>query len=458
MELTLKNPLNRIKVPGLVAVASAVMCLTTAYTDINLASAWGSHNRWQPTPVQPVPAPPPVVTPPVVSPPPVTPPPVVTPPAPTPVAGILYPFGSHKTPYVAGIKPSVVSQATQDAYIRTRYDKWKSGVSATCGGNVVKFSSASYATVSEGMGYGMLISVLMAGYDTQARTLFDGLLKVVRSHPAYNTDPALMDWRINADCSSGGGGWNAMDGDLDIAMALLMADKQWGSSGSVNYKAEALKTITALKSKNMQPDGRTKGLPSAENNRTSDYMIGHFKAFKRATGDVFWDAASDKAFYLFNTIQANYASSTGLIPDFIINTGSNPAPSTGYIGDGNDKEGYYWWNACRIPWRLATDYVTSGDARTKTVLTKMMTFFNNSTGSNPAGIMSGYALNGTALATYANASFIGPATAGAMVDAKFQPFLNNLWTYSAANPSNGYYDNELQFLSLVVASGNWWNP
>ncbi len=72
--------------------------------------------------------------------------------------------------------------------------------------------------------------------------------------------------------------------------------------------------------------------------------------------------------------------------------------------------------------------------------------------------MSGYALNGTALATYANASFIGPATAGAMVDAKFQPFLNNLWTYSAANPSNGYYDNELQLLSLVVASGNWWNP
>ena len=459
MELTLKNPLNRIKFPSLVAVASAVMCLTTAYTDINLASAWGTHNRWHPTSVpSPVTAPPPVVTPPVVAPPPVAPPPAVTPPAPAPSAGILYPFGSHKTPYVAGIKPSVVSQATQDARIRARYDKWKSGVSATCGGNVVKFSNASYATVSEGMGYGMMISVLMAGYDAQARPLFDGLLKVVRSHPAYNTDPALMDWRINADCSSGGDGWNAMDGDLDIAMALLMADKQWGSGGAVNYKAEAIKTINAMKAKNMQPDGRTKGLPNAENNRTSDYMIGHFKAFKRATGDVFWDAASDKAFYLLNTIQANYAPSTGLIPDFIINTGSKPAPSTGYIGDGNDKEGYYWWNACRLPWRLATDYVTSGDARSKTVLTKLMSFFDSSTGSNPAGIMSGYALNGTALATYANASFIGPATAGAMVDAKFQPFLNNLWTYSAANPSTGYYDNELQLLSLVVASGNWWTP
>ncbi len=376
------------------------------------------------------------------------------------VNGLGYPFGSKRAAYVAGIKPTSASQASQDDWIRTQYNRWRaSGVQARCGGYVVTFNS-SFAEVSEGAGYGMLLSVLMAGHDAQAKDLFDGLFRVVRSHPAFNTGyPALMDWRVGNDCSSAGGGWNAMDGDLDIAMALLMADRQWGSSGTVNYKAEALATIAALKAWNMTPDGFTKGLPNAANNRTSDYMITHFKAFRRATGDVFWDLASDKAFYLLDLLQARHAPNTGLVPDFVINTGSaNPAPSTGYIGDGNEFEGFYYWNACRLPWRLASDYVTSGDVRSKNVTEKMTDFFNRTSGGKPERIMSGYRLDGSQLASFPNASYIGPATAGAMVDARFQTFLNSLWTHQAANPAGGYYDNELQLLSMIVASGNWWNP
>ena len=380
----------------------------------------------------------------------------------SPIADISYPFASHLTPYVAGITPSGTTQASRDALIRAQYDNWKSaGVKALCGGNVVVHNEA-YATVSEGAGYGLLLAVLMAGHDSQARALFDGLLHVVRNHPAHSTKhPALMDWRVKADCSGGGDGWNAMDGDLDIAMALLMADKQWGSSGTVNYKAEALGTIAAIKAQNISPLGYTKGLPNAANNRTSDYMITHFKAFKRATGDAFWDLAVDKAFYLLNLMQTNFAPATGLIPDFIVNTASaNPTPSPGWIGDNNENEGYYYWNACRLPMRLAADYVTSGDTRSKIVTGKLMDFFQRTSGGNPALIRPGYKLDGTALPNtdYSSPSFIGPATAGALVDARFQPFLNSLWSYSGSHLARGYYDTELQLLSLIVASGNWWNP
>ena len=41
----------------------------------------------------------------------------------------------------------------------------------------------------------------------------------------------LMDWRLDLDGTSSDSmdlGANAMDGDLDIALALLMADRQWG--------------------------------------------------------------------------------------------------------------------------------------------------------------------------------------------------------------------------------------
>lgn len=375
------------------------------------------------------------------------------------VAGIAYPFASHRTPYVAGITPSVATQASQDALIRTQYDYWKTSVQSKCSGYVVNFN-ASYATVSEGAGYGMLLTVLMAGYDGQAKDLFDGLFRVVRSHPASSTGyPALMDWRINADCSSGGDGWNAMDGDLDIAMALLMADRQWGSAGAVNYKAEALATIAAMKAFNMAPDGRTKGNANGSHSRTSDYMITHFKAFRRATGDSFWDMATDKAFSLLSTMQSIYSPSTGLIPDFIIDgSTSSPAPSPGYVVEGNANEGFYYWNACRLPWRLASDYVTSGDVRSKDITAKMVEFFNNATGGDPSKFQAGYKLDGTGLSSYAAPAFIGPATAGAMVDVRFQPFLNSLWTYSSSNAARGYYETELQLLSLIVVSGNWWNP
>lgn len=371
-----------------------------------------------------------------------------------------YPFGSHLLPYVAGIKPSEASQASQDALIRTQYDHWKSsGVQARCGGFVV-VHNGEYATVSEGAGYGMLLSVLMAGHDRQARNLFDGLFHVVRSHPAQSTGhPALMDWRVKSDCSGGGEGWNAMDGDLDIAMALLMADKQWGSSGMVNYKGEALRTIAALKTYNMSSDGYTKGLPNGNNTRTSDYMITHFKAFRRATGDPFWDRASDKGFKLLDLMQTRFSRETGLIPDFIVQTHTkSPTPSPGYVADGNPNEGYYYWNACRLPWRLASDYVTSGDARSKVITTRMIEFFYRSSKGDPSLITAGYKLDGTPLSNYAAPAFIGPVTAGALVDIRFQRFLNKLWSYSSANPARGYYETELQLLSLIVASGNWWNP
>ncbi|HKB53776.1 MAG TPA: glycosyl hydrolase family 8, partial [Ramlibacter sp.] len=190
-----------------------------------------------------------------------------------------------------------------DSLLAKQYDAWKAArvvpaTSVVAGGYADQFSDTAYLTVSEGMGYAMLLAVLFAGHDPNARPLFDGLLAVVRTRYAYAVVPYdangryLMDWRVNADGTSGGQGWNALDGDLDIAMALLMADKQWGSAGTWNYLQEGKNTIAAIKSWCMAPDGTTKGLAKPSVSRTSDYMIGHFRAFQAATGDSFWSTPS----------------------------------------------------------------------------------------------------------------------------------------------------------------------
>jgi hypothetical protein len=315
------------------------------------------------------------------------------------------------------------------------------------------------------MGYGMLLAVLFAGHDPAARTLFDGLLAVVRTRYAYAIVPHdpngkyLMDWKLRADGSSAGEGWNAMDGDLDMAMALLMAHRQWGSGGAWNYLQEARNTIGALKSWNMKNDGTTKGLRHAGTSRTSDYMIGHFRAFKAATGDALWDRAVDRSYALLERMQTVFSPGVGLMPDFVIKTDTEtPIPSTGYLGDGNDKEGHFWWNACRNPWRFASDYLLSGDPRFAKVTGRMIDFFKTSSGGDPVKIGTGYALDGTMLTGGNSGAYHGPICAGACVDARFQGFLDAMWNWNMAHLTTGYYDSEIQLLSLAVASGNWWTP
>ncbi|NKE65637.1 hypothetical protein RAMLITH_07355 [Ramlibacter sp. RBP-2] len=402
-----------------------------------------------------------------------TPTPTPTPaPAPTTdpaTLAIAYPFGARLAAYKAGIKPTQ-SASSMDTLLKNHYDAWKAhaivpATSIVAGGYAVQFSNTTYLTVSEGMGYGMLLAVLFAGHDPKARELFDGLLAVVRARPAFAIVPFdpngkwLMDWRLNANGSSAGEGWNAVDGDLDIAMALLMADRQWGSAGTWNYLQEARNTIAAIKSWNMWTDGTLKGLRNPENNRTSDYMIGHFRAFKAATGDTLWDKAVDRAYWLLDRMQTVYSPGVGLMPDFVINTNTaTPSPSTGYIGDGNDKEGYFWWNACRNPWRFASDYLLSGDARFQLVTSRMIDFFKASSGGDPLRIGTGYDLAGKMLTGGNSPAYHGPICAGACVDARFQGFLDTMWNWNASHMTTGYYDGEIQLLSMVVASGNWWTP
>jgi hypothetical protein len=390
----------------------------------------------------------------------------------TAAAAVAYPFGARLAAYAAAIRPSQ-SAATMDSVLTAQYDAWKaarivSAASVVSGGYADQFSNTTYLTVSEGMGYAMLLAVLFAGHDAKAQQLFDGLLAVVRKRYAYAVVPYdpngkyLMDWRLNADGTSAGDGWNAMDGDLDIAMALLMAHRQWGSSGTWNYLQEGKNTIAGIKSWCMASDGTTKGLAKATVSRTSDYMIGHFRAFQAATGDTFWSLAVDRAYYLADRMQTVYSAGAGLMPDFIVGTETaTPSPSPGFMGDGNANENKYWWNACRNPWRYASDYVLSADARWKTVTARIVNCFQAkvaAAGGDVTVIGTGYNLDGSLAAGGNDAAYMAPIMLGGCIDASYQGLVDALWKWNASHLTTGYYDSEIQLLSMVAAAGNWWSP
>lgn len=127
-------------------------------------------------------------------------------------------------------------------------------------------------------------------------------------------------------------------------------------------------------------------------------MIDHFRAFRTATGDSAWDTIRNAHQTAIANLQSGFASSTGLLPDFVVNTNSSPKPAPGQVlEDPND--GQFWWNACRTPWRIGDDAVTGADSRSLAAARKLNSWIKSKTGGNPDQIALGYKLNGTQISS-----------------------------------------------------------
>jgi hypothetical protein len=150
-----------------------------------------------------------------------------------------------------------------------------------------------------------------------------------------------------------------------------------------------------------------------------------------------------------------------LLPDFVINTNTSPAPAQPNFLE-NDTDGEYGFNSCRVPWRMATDFLTTGDQRSKDAVQKMTAWVRAATNDDPSQILAGYKLDGTPSAgvDYQEGIFefaFGPA---AMVEKSNQAWLDKIWTDMVENHigDEGYYNTTVGVLCMIVMSGNWWSP
>jgi endo-1,4-beta-D-glucanase Y len=380
------------------------------------------------------------------------------------------PFPQH-VPYFKGvIKPNHISQQQLDNATESFYDQWKARFIKTTPGKGESYiwfeNTGGKQCVSEGQGYGMVIVALMAGYDPSAKNIFDNLYRYYRAHPS-NRGKNLMAWAQNTrgknlDETS------ATDGDMDIAYSLLLADKQWGNSGPINYLQQAKnmiadimqyeinhKTWAVILSNAIEADSK-----DYFDTRSSDFMPANFKAFEYATHDTRWSQVVDKGYKLFSYMQDEYSPDAGLVPDFIIHINKKPQPAhPHYLESAYD--GYYNYNACRVPWRVATDYLLSGDARSKAFVQKINSWIRETTSNNTYNLSAGYTLAGNDIkGRYFEAlSFITPFAVSAMVDKNNQQWLNHVWDYTMHFKLKDfdYYDNTIKLLNMIIISGNYWS-
>jgi len=381
------------------------------------------------------------------------------------------PFPQHSAYFTGSIKPDHITQTVLDKSVAGFYTQWKNHYIKTIPGKNESFvwfdEKEKKQCVSEGQGYGMVIVALMAGFDPSAKNTFDDLCRYCRAHLS-NRGSHLMAWAQDTkgkdlDKTS------ATDGDMDIAYSLLLANKQWGSNGDIDYLKEAKATIadamqyeinhanwSVLLSNGVEAESK-----DYNDTRSSDFMPSHFKAFADATNDARWTKVIDNNYRLFSYMQDEYSPDAGLVPDFMvhINKKAKPAPSH-YLESAYD--GYYNYNACRVPWRVGLDYLLTGDMRSKLFVQKINRWIRETTSNNTYNLSAGYTLAGDDIkGRYFEAlSFITPFAVSAMVDQKNQQWLNNVWDYTMQFKLKDfdYYDNTVKMLNLIIVSGNYWMP
>jgi endo-1,4-beta-D-glucanase Y len=368
------------------------------------------------------------------------------------------------------IKPNNVTQAAMNTSVSSYYDYWKSkylknNLTSLPGGYYVKGDITGDADgytplgSSEGQGYGMVITVLMAGYDPNARTIYDGLFKTARAYRSSQNNN-LMGWVVADKAAAQGHFDSATDGDIDIAYSLILAHYQWGSGGTINYLNEAKKMITnGLKVSNVTTGNRLNlgdwDAKSALNTRPSDWMMSHMRAFYQETNDATWLNVINNLYAVFTQFSNAYSPTTGLISDFVVKNPPEPAPRN-YL-DEFPETNEYNYNACRVPLRIVMDYALYGSTDALTISNKLVTWIKQKTGGNPASIIDGYKLNGSNTGSGTEAVFIAPFVAASVTSANNQAFLNSGWN-CLKTARSGYYSDSYSLLCQLFISGNWWKP
>ena len=339
------------------------------------------------------------------------------------------------------------SKNSQDA--KTNYDVWKANFIEECsnGRYRVKFDN-SWQTVSEGIGYGMLLSAYAGD-----KALFDGLWLYYKDNVNSN---GVMNWRING--YSGTDGFNgASDAELDAAFALIIADYQWSGTGT-NYKNDATALISAIK--NHEVEANTYVLKPGDQfggsqlTNPSYFSPAYYRAFGAFTNDVaFWNQVAAKSYTVINNNLTVNNAVGGLVSDWCEASGNYSSQAGIYANQGK----LYTYDAARTPWRIAVDYVWYGNTDAKAYAKKSSDFVRVNLGGS-ANIKDGYNQNGTATGQWHNATFVGAFACAAMAGEN-QAHLDASYTdLKNLNEPNSYFNHTLKTLYSFLLTGNCYLP
>jgi hypothetical protein len=370
----------------------------------------------------------------------------------TQTAGAAHMFPVDSATVGTCAKPTgATGKFLMDAYVR-----WKA--TYVVSGRVVSPEIDGGATVSEGIAYGMLISVFM-----NDKTLFDQLWSYWQAHAGTG---GLMNWKYGANNGGVTGSGSAVDADEDAAFALLKADKQW-----TGYTTPASNLVKAIYANDVEASSGALKLGNSGTGGSSTTNLSYFApAYYREFAKV---DAGDNWTNVINTGYSYLAKQTGnngLVPAWCMGSCGSPGSSVGGYTDATD----YQYDSHRTPWRVGLDYCWNGTPNALTYVKATTNFFASIASGNGIGsILDIYTPSGgkcpttncTETSQPNSMSCIGSAGVGAMA-ASNAKFLNSAWhfvldaSYTSdpqAQTAYTYYNATVGLLTALTMSGNFNN-
>lgn len=314
------------------------------------------------------------------------------------------------------------------------------------------------STVSEAIAYGMMIMVYMSDSQNDHKTEFDKLYATWKNHGGNGGG---MDWRIG--CSGGTG--SATDADVDAALALVMASKQWGVS---SYLDDAKKIISWMATNDVN-DGHLK-----PGNAWNDYFnpsygaLANLELFKSVSGGSWGTVLSTTEQDLLKCQNAT----SGLVTDWCTWGSYQPTVNGKAAVSQNEPAGFYD-DAARTPWRTAWAYYWYGNANAKKFNEKITKWLYTAT-HTASGIIAGYLPDGTPSSSenrqFGSSTFYGglglaassfeDKTSKTYMETVYNALAKKVSCSQAANCGTGnnagekYYPATLNLLYLLLMTGN----
>ncbi len=349
-------------------------------------------------------------------------------------AAVNYPYPQEKAyaygTYVPGISDKVKSRF--DAFMSKYYEE---------SGNLarIKFDQEAY-TVSEGIGYGMIMMVYFSNNETSYQSQFDKLWAYYNNWLNSN---GLMHWQIQG-FSNVVQQNAATDAEFDVAFALIMAYYQFGDE---KYKTAASNLIAKIRTSEMESNGLHKPGDMWNDYKNPSYVSpAAFEQFKNFDDASFWSNAISVNYSL---LKKNQNSTTGLP--------SGWSDANGTPVQGNAQYIAYDYDAPRAPWRWAWSYAWYGHNDAATLLSKLAPWVSNRGSASRLKVPMNLNDGSDYGEAWSNATAVGPLTCAMLYSSSYASKLSSYSSALLTKGSESYFNDALQVLSGLLLSGNMQN-
>jgi len=321
---------------------------------------------------------------------------------------------------------------------------------------------SNYHAVSEGIGYGMLLSTLFDDQET-----FNVIYKAANHH-LYDEATGLHHWRINNKGEIVGFG-SATDAEFDIATALIIAadyvqQGRWEQPASLVYADEARTLLDAVWTLEVVDDKYIKPGDLFQGNgrdiiNLSYFSPAWFRLYDTFLEEVRWTNLIEPGYQALNATQG---SMLGLAPDWSTIEGEPAYDYCDRYGRSRDVCSYdMGYDGIRVPWRIGLDCILYGDERACEWSNQSATFLNEQPESRFAKL---YNMQGEIIVDYRDEAMLGMwlFTAIASNDSSLQSRIewniynlatqeaNNIW----ANREPYYYNQSLILFAMSYLTNN----